>query len=425
MKRAVASVAATLLLTALLAGAISGCSLSASAPEEFLRSHSAVVDLSEQGSLAPFALLDEDIAHYKVFFSGETHSIAANWTSEFKLLQYLNQKADVTHYLGEFPYSMGELVNDYLTTGDESLLRLFHADAPGNAATSQDNYDFWVKVRTYNQTLPPDRKIRVVGLDGELGSHLAFAFLAHLLPQSSAPSEIAPVLAEVGQFADPKMTPGGRVYTDDAVQFQARLKQSMRKYPDLYKQYLGADWPRFERAVSGIDDGIAERSLSKSSTPAFHTARERVFYKRLQEAMAQYPDARWYGEWGAEHTYQKVRHFDLYSEDLPKVAQYLNETLPETKGKVLTIMNVYVNSLMMNSAPPYDAVRVQSYQAELFKHTPAGEAVLFKLTGKDSPFASKLYLVKDGTGGVTTDYFQYVMLIRNSEKARLFQDKMK
>ncbi len=45
----------------------------------------------------------------------------------------------------------------------------------------------------------------------------------------------------------------------------------------------------------------------------------------------------------------------------------------------------------------------------------------FKLIGENSPFSEKIYWLRSFSGGVTSDYFQYVMLIKNSEASLVFQ----
>ncbi|WBW96494.1 hypothetical protein [Oceanirhabdus sp. W0125-5] len=45
------------------------------------------------------------------------------------------------------------------------------------------------------------------------------------------------------------------------------------------------------------------------------------------------------------------------------------------------------------------------------------DITLFKLHGKDSPFNNKHYFIKSPYGGVTTEYFQYLILVKNSRGA--------
>lgn len=50
---------------------------------------------------------------------------------------------------------------------------------------------------------------------------------------------------------------------------------------------------------------------------------------------------------------------------------------------------------------------------------------LFKLNGKRSPFAQELYFVESPDGGVTTDYFQYVLIIKDSKGATPIESRVK
>ncbi|HOC07180.1 MAG TPA: hypothetical protein PKN71_07705, partial [Bacillota bacterium] len=47
--------------------------------------------------------------------------------------------------------------------------------------------------------------------------------------------------------------------------------------------------------------------------------------------------------------------------------------------------------------------------------TAPGDITMYKLEGEDSPFTWDLYTVINPTGGVTTDYYQYLLIIKNSQ----------
>ncbi|MGH9344932.1 MAG: hypothetical protein ACRD19_14370 [Terriglobia bacterium] len=56
-------------------------------------------------------------------------------------------------------------------------------------------------------------------------------------------------------------------------------------------------------------------------------------------------------------------------------------------------------------------------ETQPFLAAATADAVLFKLTGRNSPFGRQLLLPDDATDGVTTDYFQYAVLLKSSPAA--------
>lgn len=73
---------------------------------------------------------------------------------------------------------------------------------------------------------------------------------------------------------------------------------------------------------------------------------------------------------------------------------------------------------MLYVLPEIDDIKDISKKSKKLGNEAKDESTLFKLNGRDSPFDKKLLwpiVHKIPEGGVTTDYFQYIILIRNSK----------
>lgn len=94
----------------------------------------------------------------QVYFVGQLHNNEANTIIEEALLLSLHAKYDVQYQLLEYAHSAAFLINRYLQTGDEDLLKFIHADA---------KFNFIKSIKAYNNNLSADTQIRFYGVDFE------------------------------------------------------------------------------------------------------------------------------------------------------------------------------------------------------------------------------------------------------------------
>ena len=115
-----------------------------------------------------FALFDEAFYANQVFLLGEAHGVARVQDVDFALLKHLNARAGVRTYVAEVDCSKAYFLNEYLRTGNDSTLRLiFRSWVAGTAQWGNaDLYRKFQQIREWNQTLPKNRQIRFIGLDG-------------------------------------------------------------------------------------------------------------------------------------------------------------------------------------------------------------------------------------------------------------------
>lgn len=94
----------------------------------------------------------------QVYFVGQLHNNEANAIIEEALLLSLHTKYDVQYQLLEYAHSAAFLINRYLQTGDEDLLKFIHADA---------KFNFIKSIKAYNNNLSAHKQIRFYGVDFE------------------------------------------------------------------------------------------------------------------------------------------------------------------------------------------------------------------------------------------------------------------
>jgi hypothetical protein len=89
------------------------------------------------------------------YLIGEAHTFLANNDFQFSLIKALH-KFNVFNIANELPHSTCFIFNQYLETGNDSLLTLLKPSA---------TYNLLRRVRDFNQNQPLDKKIQYYGID--------------------------------------------------------------------------------------------------------------------------------------------------------------------------------------------------------------------------------------------------------------------
>ena len=108
-----------------------------------------------------------DFYRSKLILLGESHGFAAPQVVDLELLTHLNRRIGLRDYVAEVDPVQADYLNRYLATGDEALLsRVFDFWTTGGAQWGNRNFADKIRgIRRLNQTLPADRRIRLLGVD--------------------------------------------------------------------------------------------------------------------------------------------------------------------------------------------------------------------------------------------------------------------
>lgn len=373
---------------------------------EYINNNYVEIDLGD-GDFTELSILDEEIDNNDVYFTGESHGVNANEALNMKFLRYFKDKSDFKYYLCEIPYSMAYFLNKYMETGDAQILEDIYRPLPGTFAWNKDSYRHWKLLAELNKNLPEDRKIQVIGIDIEHQNSNALRYLHSVLPQKEAPVEISKIIDELKSiFKGEKI-----VDESDIHGFSKKLKKDMEAFEGLFKQYLGENYFGFKL----VCNNLVYKFEAYSSGNNFNKVRDERIFENFKEVNSILPKGKYYGQWGLNHIFQKEQM------NIKWVAGAMNE-MPQLSGKILSIAYVYDKCKSMNKARgSYSIENFSSYSSRLdIAQNVPGDYLLFKLSGKNSPFAEELLWPLNEEipkSGVTTDYFQYLVLIRNSGAA--------
>ncbi|WBA40550.1 erythromycin esterase family protein [Hymenobacter canadensis] len=119
------------------------------------------------GEAAVFPEFEAGFYDNQLFLLGEAHGTERPQEIDLALLQHLNQRTGVRTYVGEIDCAKAYFLNEYLRTGQEATLDLVFRSwqAEGSQWANTALRAKFQRLRSWNQTLPAKRRIRVLGID--------------------------------------------------------------------------------------------------------------------------------------------------------------------------------------------------------------------------------------------------------------------
>ena len=399
--------------------------------DSYLQTNHTVFNPAEPDS---YALFDSAFYASDVFLLGETHGYATPQTLDLALLKHLNQRLNVRYYLAEMDMAQADLVNQYLATGDkpvlDSLFRGFLAQTM--AGTSQwgngQFYDKIVAIRAYNQTRPDSLRIRFLGVDwfqskGRFVPGLMRQLMAQIPANAPTDSLLDSLRVAVARpdFSLGKLLPfTNRIradYQTNPVKYVARFGEKLLVLRQVFEMLTYAN-------LGLTRDDVAAR-LTQFLTTERHLQNEKL-----------------YGLWGYSHIFRAGVNGSPALAGLLQKAGRRVVTMPiMTKDSRMLLHRDHVPFMFRKAGKQFVEMTMLGSDGRVFgvegfnallPVTQPNQTTLIKLDAPGSPYLSKLALVKmggvtgtktspdDATTTVTTDYFQYVFVVRNSPAVSLW-----
>lgn len=389
----------------------------------YFKKNTSNLDIEDNNDFSSFKILDEDTKNKDMFLVGEAHYVKSNSKAEFKFLKYFKEKTNFKYLLWETSYLGGKKYNEFLETGNEELLfpRL----------NTVEELEFWKKLYEYNKTLKNEDKIIVVGPDeGNIENDILY--LIETMSSKELPKELQGHLALIKEFkehldklfaADDAETVYMNSYKETREKFM-NLYTKVKDNISSYENILMENFFDFEYVLDSIknildrQEQAVEYYSGKGDYASILRVRDVMIAKNFNKLYTKLPKGKYFGKYGAAHTYQK----EFLSENNIKTRNFAAEITKEgspLKDKVITIACFYDNCSSSNSgmSQPLTSYKSNSTMDSYI----TGNNTLLRLNGKNSPYGKELKwdFVQGSYGraeeGVTTDYFQYILVIKNSE----------
>ena len=380
------------------------------AVNRYIKSNYSAIDLEDDTDFSGLTIMDSDLEGKKIFLTGEAHGVAVNHELDLKFLKYFKDRAGVKYYLAETSYSSAHFINKYLNTGDEKYLEDTYRQLKGTNTWSKNSYNFWKELYDYNQTLPNEEKIQVVGVDIEHQKINAYRFFLDVLPDQEPPEEIQEKIYNIKNIYSSIETMG----SSQILRSSEELKRDMEDNKSIYQEYLGEDFIGFNLVNTNLINSARAYSVGQNYV-RWNDTRDRMMYENFRIIHDQLPEGKYYGQWGSEHIYQSKMN------DIMWFAAHLNSEGSEFQNKILSILYQYDECERMSISPTgsYSATQINFYSGQFkrINDEVGGDLNIYKLTGEDSPFL-ELPMSNSRTGEMLEeailDFYQYRVFIKNS-----------
>lgn len=353
----------------------------------------------------------------RLYVAGEQHGIAENQALEFAFLTQLHRRAGVRLYFQELPYSASLLLDRYLQTGQEQALERAFRGFTGTYSDSRELVRLYRRLRSYNDGLEPAERIRVVGFDIEHQPRTAFAVAADLVGDRRAPDPHDGLFDRLRETAARADVATGAVTAETYRTLAGRTAQAIAGNRGRFGELLGAERSfELELIMSNVVNLFEARAAQQNGE--WNRVRDRMMYENALALLERLPgDESLFGQWGLNHVFQD----EEFGVDW-LAARLACDPASPLAGRVVSIAYAYEDAQQMGkgSRPPQP---LTTYRPDPGTMTCVAKTqyTLFRLDAPESPYASQLrwmHATPRPTGGVTTDYFQYVVLIRDGTAAR-------
>lgn len=349
-----------------------------------------------------------DAADYRVFLAGESHDMAASFDMRRDLVRYFHEEQGVRCLLLEEGMGSGLLLEHYLQTGDEALLDYYMEQLRGTFAFSEETAVFWQWLRAYNAGLPSGKKLHVAGVDIDHQQKNAALGISLLVDADVVPpAEIAPVvqLLRTGKQRGLSL-------------LEATIK--IKKYPEQTRRFFGAHYTWVEQICRNYDMRQQFYDSSERQNSRDNDIRDKVMMSNFLFVLGQYPDEKFFGQFGSEHIYQQPCETDFGSAARSRFGTLLNAQNSPVHGQVCSIVYFYYSSGVQdgqawNSSSDY-------FDFSLFSPW-FGQNVFFPLDEPGSIFAQAPAIVREGAADNACAYFQKAELLSDSPRCTLYSSR--
>lgn len=157
--------------------------------KDYLNKNNKPINLKDINDFSGLEILKDDLKNKKIIFTGEDHTLDKDNLFKIKMIKYLQNEIDLKYYLDESGYANAYFFNKYLNSGDEKILKQAFNQVKGTALYNTDDYNFYKSLYEFNQTLPEDKRIEIVGIDIEHGGLSSYEYLMDIMKNKDLKTE--------------------------------------------------------------------------------------------------------------------------------------------------------------------------------------------------------------------------------------------
>lgn len=366
---------------------------------------------------------------FNVIGLGAYHGSAKIEDAELQFLKSLTRKGTIKYYFPEVDYSTAYFYNRFLQTGDTLLLKklIIHNGVHVEQERTVEMYEKWKKLKSHNDKLPQEDKLKVLGLEWIRN----YRFVAKYLSEIIEDNELQPI-KEIRQLVESDTTSfaiGDLSFTHMKMQ---NLVTDFKNRKEVYLLKV-KNKKVFEYLIKNIEQSVKNQR-----------DRGKIMYENylLLDSIYNLKENPHFMRMGFSHLEKSREGKDGY----PYIFTRLIENNIYDKNKILSVIGYYTDSEVvweeLYEKGNYTGFKTEAgfgigdYEKEYFrgiqnlKDAKISDKTLFRLNKKNSPYyekepdlidvimSEKKSNSEDVKGTSTLDYLDYAILISNSKASR-------
>jgi hypothetical protein len=407
--------------------------------QNYLRNNMEVVDPQFQNEIKIF---DAEFYKNQLFLFGENHGSSNPQNADILLFKQLYKKAGVRFYVAEVDDTKAWMLNNYLRTGDEQLLKQVFSSWLANTAqwANKSNFQKFKNLRAFYLSLKASQKFNVIGIDN-VQDYSLLKFYAKFFGDKIKTKSSAKLYTDSLIRITDTLTYAGR---KEMGKFSRRVASEILKYENLYKTALGKSFKPFSHFINSL--ALMGKGIYRDSVMALNFEDIIKTYGLHQKKM--------YGFLGFYHCLQtgyenstpfaaavlqnmqalknkivSIQMFALQSNVLLPFMQQVKQLMPKSYVDKLRkdihdfdSSSKYIPFELSNDNNMMKVEGINNLKAVSVQKT----TVIFKLNAVNSPFGKTRSLAEvkgfqsvklTDPGSNTLQSFQYILLFRNSKAA--------
>lgn len=314
----------------------------------FSQESTGTIDLTVD-TFKEFDVFGDTLDNYSVYFTGENHTYATyNTKLQLKLLKYLHQTQNVKHFIFEqspgLSYIINKIVIDDKTTHLHYLRDMFF----------DPFYDMVKDIRKYNDTLLPENKIQVHGIDIERFPSFSIYALNEMVDTLDKRIKGGEIFEQIKALASSDFKSAGPAafYSDpEEIGFgfgQVSAWESLSSIltgainnRDSLVTVLGADSTNFYSIIESLEIGHEWYITEQKGDVKSPIIRERFMAEEFERVYIKDMESKYYGQFGRCHLHKDQDAGRCYDYYMNSIANRINDVHPSLKNQVLVIPIFY------------------------------------------------------------------------------------
>lgn len=144
---------------------IGGMYISLPANEKsYIGKNSSNIDFTNYEDYSALEIFDDSVKDKKIVLTNEEIGIKENAQIQYKFISYLMDTWKLRYFLVDVGYAEAAIINEYLQTGDESLLESYNNSSMGYAFIGDSKQEMLKKLYLKNSQLPDNKKLNIMGI---------------------------------------------------------------------------------------------------------------------------------------------------------------------------------------------------------------------------------------------------------------------